>query len=62
MARLFLEDMHVPGLALLSMTIRRAWWLAADLHRRKLEEEVQVRKVEAEDAKAHAAVLERASR
>lgn len=35
---------------------------AADLHRRKLEEEAQVRKAEAEDAKAHAAALERASR
>ena len=36
--------------------------LAADLHRRKLEEEVQVRKAEVEDARTHAAALERASR
>lgn len=35
---------------------------ALDLHRRKLEEEAQVRKAEAEDAKAHAAALERTSR
>jgi len=44
------------------LVIRGSWWPTADMHHRKLEEESLLRKAEAEDAKAHAAALERTAR